>query len=79
MYHHSTACVEKEGRVEDDSWTKTFVRGGARGVALKSKFLVMAAWVEMLRFVREGHSRLRVITAWGMRRSHSWEGKLGSQ
>ena len=49
------------------------------GVALKSKFLVMAAWVKRLGFVQEGHSRLRVITDWGMKQSHSWEGKLGSQ
>ena len=43
MYHQSTTFVEKEGPVEDDSWTNHFVRGGERGVALKSKFLVMAA------------------------------------
>ena len=39
----------------------------------------MAAWAEKLGFVREDQIRLRVRTAWGMRRSHSWEGKLGSQ
>ena len=33
----------------------------------------------MLGFVREERTRLRVITAWGMRRSHYLEGKLGSQ
>ena len=27
--------------------------------------------------MREDRSRLRVITAWGMRQSNSWEGKLG--
>ena len=53
--------------------------GEARGVVLKSKFPLMAEWAESLGFVREKRSRLRVITAWGMRRSHSWEGKLGSQ
>ena len=35
MYHPSTACVEKEGWLEEDSWTKTLVPGGERGVALK--------------------------------------------
>ena len=79
MYHPSTACVEKEGQAEKDSWTKTLVPGGARGVALKSKFLLMDAWAESLGFVREYRSRLIVITAWGMRRSHSWEGNLGLQ
>ena len=71
--------MEKEGWVEDDSWTKTLVLVGARGGVLKSKFLFMAVWSERLRFVQEDRSRLRVITAWGMRRSHYWEGKLGSQ
>ena len=39
----------------------------------------MAEWAERLGFVREDRSRLRLITAWGMRRSHYWEGKLGLQ
>ena len=39
----------------------------------------MAEWAERLGFVWEDESRLRVITAWGMRRSHSREGKLGLQ
>ena len=59
--------MEKEGQVEDNSWTKTLVAGGARGVALKSKFPLMSVWSERLRFVQEDCSRLRVITAWGMR------------
>ena len=63
MYHMSTSCVEKEGQVEDDLWNKTLVPGGAKGISLQSKFLLMAAWAEMLRFVREDWSRLRVITA----------------
>ena len=63
MYHPPTACVEKEGRVDDDFWTKTLVPGGARGVVLKLKFPLMAAWAESLRFVREDWSRLRVIMA----------------
>ena len=79
MYQPSTACVENEGRLEAASWTNTLVPGGTRGVAFKSKFPLMAAWAERIGFVREERSRLRVITAWGMRRSHSWDGKLGSQ
>ena len=35
MYHLSTICVDKEGRVEENLWTKTLAPGGARGVALK--------------------------------------------
>ena len=53
MYHSSTTCVEKEVRVEDDWWTKTLVPGGERGVALKSKFPLMAVWAESLGFVQE--------------------------
>ena len=53
MYQPLTACVENEGRLEAASWTKTFVPGGARGVALKSKLPFMAAWAERLGFVRE--------------------------
>ena len=53
MYHPSTECVEKEGQVEDDLWTKTLVPGAARGISLKSNFLLMAAWSEMLRVVQE--------------------------
>ena len=34
MYNPSTACVEKEGRVEDDSWTNTLVPGALDGVAI---------------------------------------------
>ena len=79
MYQPSTACVENEGRLEAASWTKTLVPGGTRGVALKSKFPFMVAWVERLGFVREDRSRLRVRNVWGIIRSHYWDGKLGSQ
>ena len=56
--------MEKESWVEDDLWTKNLVPGGARGVALKSKFPLIAVWAERLTFVREDWGRLRVITAW---------------
>ena len=79
MYQSSTACVKDEGRLEASSWTNTLVPDGARGVELKSKLSLMAAWAERLGFVREERSRLRIITAWGMRRSYYWEGKLGLQ
>ena len=79
MYQPSTVWVDNEGRLEAILWIKTLVPGGARGMALKSKLSFMAAWAEMIRFVREARSRLRLRTAWGMRRSHSWDGKLGSQ
>ena len=79
MCQPSTLWVENEGWLEAASWIKTMVPGGARGVALKSKLLFMAEWAERLGFVREERSRLRVMTAWGMIRSHSWDGKLGSQ
>ena len=65
--------------MEYDLWTKTLVPGGARGVALKAKFLLMAVWAEKLKRVREDQSRLILITAWGVRRSHSWDGKLELQ
>ena len=71
--------MEKEGQVEDNSWTKTLVSVETRGVSLKSKFPLMSVWLERLGFVREYWSRLRVITSWGIRQYHSWEGKLGSQ
>ena len=67
MHQPSTACVEKEDRLEDASWTKTLVPGGARGVVLKSKFLLMAKWAERIGFVREYRRILRVIMAWGVR------------
>ena len=79
MYQQSTACVYKEGYLEAALWTKTLVPGGARGVALKSKLPLMAAWAEMLGFVWEEQRRLIVMTDWGTRRYHSWEGKLGLQ
>ena len=79
MYQPSTACVENEGQLEVASWTKTLVPGGARGLALKLKFPLMAAWAERLGFVQEDQMRLRVITDWGMIRYHSWERNLGSQ
>ena len=44
--------MENEGQVGDDSWTKTLVPGGARGVALKSKFSLIAEWAERLGFVQ---------------------------
>ena len=65
--------------MEDDLRTKKLVPGEAGGVSLKSKFLLMAVWAERLGFVREDWSRLRVITAWGIRQYHYWEVKLGSQ
>ena len=79
MYHPSTACVEKEGWVEYNSWTKIFVTVGARGVSLKLNFLLISVWSERLGFVLEYWSRLRVMKAWGVRRYHSWEVKLGLQ
>ena len=71
----STACVEKESWLEAASRTNTLaasrtntlVPGRSRGVALKSKFPLMAEWAERLGFVQEYWSRLRVITAWVMR------------
>ena len=79
MYQPSKACVDNEVWLEAALWTKTLVPVGARGVALNSKFPLMAALAERLGFVREERSRLRVITAWGMKWSHYWEGNLGSQ
>ena len=79
MYQPSTACVENEGWLEAALWDNTLVPGGARVVALKSKFLLMDVWAERLGFFQEEWSRLIVITSWGMKRSHSWEGKLSSQ
>ena len=79
MYQLSTACVDNESRLEAALRTKTLVPGGARRVALNSKLPLMTAWAERLVFVWEEWGRLRVSTAWGMRRYHSWEGKLGSQ
>ena len=52
MYQPSTACVEKECRFKAASWTKTLVLEGERGIALKSKFLLMAVWSERLRVLR---------------------------
>ena len=63
MYQPSTACVENEGRLKAASWTKHLVPGGAKGIALKSKLLFIAAWAEILGFVQEEQSRLRVRTA----------------
>ena len=63
MYQPSTACVDKEVRLEAASWTKTLVPGGVRGLALKSKFPLMAVWAERLGFVREYRRRLIVIMA----------------
>ena len=79
MYQPLTEWVENEGRLEAATWVKTLVPGRAMGVALKSKLLFMAAWMERIGFLQEERSILRVRTAWGIRRSHSWDGKLGSQ
>ena len=79
MYQPSTAWVENEGWLEAALWNKTLVPGGARGVALKSKLLFMAAWAGRIGFVREERIGLRVRTDWGIIRSHSCYGKLGSQ
>ena len=65
--------------MEDDLWTKTLVPGVTRVVALNSKFPLMAVWAERIGFVEEYWSRLRVMTSWGMRRSHSWEEKFRLQ
>ena len=51
MYQTPTACVEKEGQVDNDSWTKTLVPGGASGVVLKLKLLLVNEWAESLGFV----------------------------
>ena len=79
MYQPLTASVENEGQLKAALWTKTLVPGGARGVALKMKFPLMAAWAEMFGFVREERISLRVITDWVLRQSHSLEGNFGSK
>ena len=79
MYQPSTACVDNEGRLEAALWTKNLVPGGAMGVSLKPKLPLMAVWAESIGFVQEERIGLRVSTDWGMKRSHSWEGKLGLQ
>ena len=79
MHQPLIEWIYNEVRLEDALWIKNLVPGGARGVALKSKLTFMAAWAEKLGFVREERSILRVMTSWGMRRYHSWDGKLGSQ
>ena len=71
--------MEKEGWLEAASWTKTLVLGGARGVALKWKFTLMAAWAVRIGLVPEERRRLIVRTAWGMRQYYSLEGKMGFQ
>ena len=48
MYQPLTAFVDNEGWLEATLWTKILVQGGARGVSLKSKFPLMAAWAERL-------------------------------
>ena len=68
MYQLLTACVDNEGQLEAALWTNTLVPGRARGVALKSKLPLMAAWEKRLGFVQEDQIWLRVSTAWGTRR-----------
>ena len=63
MYQQLTAWVENEVRLEATLWIKNLVPGGARGVALKSKFPFMAEWTERIGFVRDERRRLRVRTA----------------
>ena len=79
MNQPSTACVEKEGWLEDALWNKTLVPGRSRGLSLKSNFPLMAALAERLGFVQEYRRRLKVIKAWGMIQSNYWEVQLGSQ
>ena len=79
MYQPLIAWVENEGWLGAASWINTLVPGGASGVALQSKLPFMESWEERLGFVREERSILRVRTACGMIRSHSWDGKFGSQ
>ena len=55
----------------------TRVPGVASGVALKSKLLLMYSWYDRLGFTLELRKRFRVITACGMRQSHSDVGNLG--
>ena len=79
MYQPLTAYVENEGLLGAALWTKTLVPGGARGVALKSKLVLISVWAERLGFVREEWIRFRLRTALGMIRSHYWDGELGSK
>ena len=55
--------MDKEGQLEATSWDVTLMPGGARGIALKLKFPLMAAWAERIRFVQEYRRSLRFITA----------------
>jgi hypothetical protein len=55
-----------------------FPAGGARGLWLKSKLPFRQAYADSLGWRREEQSKLRMMSAWGMRRSHSVSGNLGS-
>ena len=51
---------------------------GANGVALKSKLPLMMEYADSLGCIWDRLRKLRVIIAWGMRRSHPVAGKHGS-
>ena len=78
MYQQSTVCVSKEAWDVGFSWTRIFMPGGAKGVALKLKFPYIAAYSDKLGLVWGGLSILRVIVDCSMSLSHSFIGKLGS-
>eukprot|EP00978_Attheya_sp_CCMP212_P029679 scaffold106180_cov36-Attheya_sp.AAC.1 len=58
--------------------TRTFVPGGAKGVRLKSNAPCICAWADNLGLRWDPRIKFKEIRAWGMRRSHKCNGKLGS-
>ena len=78
MYHPSMPWGSQESLSAGLTWATTCWPGGASGVRLKSNVPYSWAHAERFGLMRLPLSKLSVISAWGMRRSHRSRGNWGS-
>ena len=79
MYQPSVPCGDQEPLLFGFSWRRTLVSGGASGVLLKLKTLLIYAYEEIFGLVRALRSKFRVMSACGRRQSHLVIENFGSR
>ena len=78
MYQASIPCSPQDFHLFGFRCTIVLFPIGASGVALKSKLLYVAAYVDKDGFRLDDLSKLIVIVTWGIILSHSFAGKFVS-
>ena len=76
MYHASVLLLAHEPLDSGALYMTALHPGGARGNRFQSYGPWMASYADIDGSTCEGRNRFNVVLTWGVRRSHSWRGKL---